>query len=135
MSPPVGSTLMREVMAGGLTVDGEWFLPGTDIAVPHYALHHDERYFPDPSEFKPQRCLSKHSSTTVDVGLELDDTVDSQHEASSSPEALAASAFTAFGVGITSCIGKYLAYREIALLAARTIWLFDMRLAPGSTLD
>lgn len=29
LTPPVGSTLMREVLPGGLTVDGELFPPGT----------------------------------------------------------------------------------------------------------
>lgn len=134
LSPPVGSTLMREVLPGGLTVDGEWFPPGTDIAVPHYALHHDEQYYPDPFTFKPQRWLSKDSSETIDVGLDLETPNDAQDKASSSPESLAASAFTAFGVGRTSCIGKYLAYQEISLVVARTLWGFDMRLEPGSTL-
>ncbi|KAF2470541.1 benzoate 4-monooxygenase cytochrome-like protein P450 [Lindgomyces ingoldianus] len=118
MSPPVGSTLMREVLPGGLTVDGDWFPPGTDLAVPHYALHHDESYFPKSFLFKPERWLSgsprDRKSSTID--------------------STAASAFTAFGTGRTSCIGKYLAYQEISLVVARTVWLFDMRLQPGSTL-
>jgi len=134
MNPPVGSTLMREVMLGGLTVDGEWFPPGTDIAVPHYALHHDEQYFPEPFTFKPQRWLSKNSLNTINVGINIETTADVQDKASNTPESLAASAFTAFGVGRTSCIGKYLAYQEVALVVARTVWLFDMRLEPGSTL-
>ena len=43
-------------------------------------------------------------------------------------------AFTAFGVGRTSCISKYLAYQEISLVVARTLWLYDMRKEPGSAL-
>ena len=43
-------------------------------------------------------------------------------------------AFTAFGVGRTSCFGKYLAYQEISLVVAQTIWLFDMRTEPESNL-
>ncbi|KAF2680559.1 benzoate 4-monooxygenase cytochrome-like protein P450 [Lentithecium fluviatile CBS 122367] len=134
INPPVGSTLMREVLPGGLSVDGEWFPPGTDVGVPHYALHHDEHYFPDPFTFKPQRWLAKGSSNTIDIGFNQETTDDAQDKVSTSPESLAASAFTAFGAGRTSCIGKYLAYQEISLVVARTIWLFDMRLEPGSTL-
>ncbi|KAF1995582.1 cytochrome P450 [Amniculicola lignicola CBS 123094] len=139
LTPPVGSTLMREVSPGGLSVDGLWFPPGTDIAVPHYALHHDERYFPDAFTFKPERWLSKAtgSSDTIDVDVTPDlslELIGSAREKASAPESLAASAFTAFGVGRTSCIGKYLAYQEILLVVARTLWLFDMRLEPGSTL-
>jgi cytochrome P450 len=72
MSPPIGSTLMREVMSGGLTADGERFPPGADIAVPHYALQHDEQYFTDPFTFKPQRWLSTDSSNMIDIGLDLE---------------------------------------------------------------
>lgn len=134
INPPVGSTLMREVLPGGLSVDGEWFPPGTDIGVPHYALHHDEHYFPDPFTFKPQRWLAQGSSNTVDIGSNQKATDDAQGKVSASHQSLAASAFAAFGVGRTSCIGKYLVYQEISLVVARTIWLFDMRLEPGSTL-
>jgi cytochrome P450 len=134
LSPPVGSTLMREVLPGGLIVDGEWFPPGTDIGVPHYALQHDEHYFPDPFIFKPQRWLAQGSSDTIDIGSHQRPTDGVRDKASTSPESLAASAFAAFGVGRTSCIGKYLAYQEISLVVARTIWLFDLRLEPGSTL-
>jgi cytochrome P450 len=134
LSLPVGSTLMREVLPGGLTVDGEWFPPGTDIAVPHYALHHDEQYFPGPFRFSPQRWLSNASCTTIKAGLDMGTMEDAQNQAPTSPEAPNSNAFTPFGFGRTSCIGKYLAYQEISLVVARTIWLFDMRLEPGSTL-
>ncbi|KAF2268727.1 cytochrome P450 [Lojkania enalia] len=134
LSPPVDSTLMREVLPGGLTVDGEWYPPGTDIAVPHYALHHDERYVAKPFVFKPQRWISKDSSVAIDVGLSLEATEERQNWDSSSLESIATSAFTAFGVGRTSCFGKYLAYQESSLVVAQTIWLFDMRTEPESTL-
>ena len=124
LTPSVGSTLMREVLAGGLVVDGEWFPPGTDMGVPHYTLHHHEAYFAKPFEFKPERWLSgdlNFPNTTGPGSVE-------------SERALAASAFTPFGFGRTSCIGKYLAYQEISLTLARMIWLYEMRIQPGSTL-
>ncbi len=31
-------------------------------------------------------------------------------------------------------MGKYLAYQETAIALARMLWLFDVRLQPGSTL-
>jgi Cytochrome P450 len=36
----------------------------------------------------------------------------------------------AFGVGRTSCIGKYLAYQEMSLVLARVICLYDIRIEP-----
>ena len=47
---------------------------------------------------------------------------------------LAHSTFCPFGLGRTSCVGKYLAYQEMAIALTRMLWLFDMRLQPGSTL-
>lgn len=119
MSPAVGSILPREILPGGLVVDREWFPPGVDIGVPHYALHHNPDNFTDPFSFKPERWLE----SGVDGGT-----------GASKPEvALAQSAFAAFGVGRTSCVGKYLAYQEMSLVIARLVWLYDMRLQDGST--
>lgn len=121
MNSPIGSTLMREALPGGIKIDGEWFPPGTDLGVPHYALHHDERYFPDAFTFKPERWLT-------------DEPASAKNGSSTEASLRTNAAFVAFGVGRTSCIGKYLAYQEISLVMARTLWLYDMRIEPGSTL-
>jgi cytochrome P450 len=130
LNPPVASTLMREVLPGGITVNGEWFPPGTDIGVPHYALHHDEAYFPDPFTYKPERWFSNDDRSSLDSSVDGGSHVVEELEGTSGADA----AFTAFGVGRTSCIGRYLAYQEISLVIARTVWLYDMRIEPGSTL-
>lgn len=127
LTPSIGSTLMREVRAGGLVVDGEWFPPGTDIGVPHYALHHNEAYFSDPFAFRPERWLSVSMSSNG-ANAKLEQEQEPSAASASSP------AFTPFGVGRTSCIGRYLAYQEISLVIAYMLWQFDMRLQPGSTL-
>ena len=51
-----------------------------------------------------------------------------------SEQVSAMSAFTPFGSGRTSCIGRYLAYQEMSLTLARMIWLYEMRIQPGSTM-
>ena len=48
------------------------------------------------------------------------------------PGAGQAPAFTPFGAGRASCIGKTLAYQEISLMLARLVWLYDMRIEPGN---
>ena len=116
LSPAIGALLPREILPGGLTVDGEHFPAGVDIGVPSYSLHHNEAYYPDPFSFKPERWLLPENGSP---GPAL---------------ALARSAFCAFGAGRTSCVGKYLAYQEMAIALARILWLFDLRLTPGSTL-
>lgn len=114
LSPGVGAVLQREVLPGGLVVDNEWFPPGTDIAVPHYTLHHNEDYYDRPFEFIPERWIAKESSE-ADVSL-------------------ARSAFIPFGVGRASCVGKVLSYHEMTIMLARIVWLYDMRLLPGCSI-
>lgn len=108
--PPTGSLLPREVLPGGITIDGEYFPAGVDIGVPHFALHHNEGYFPEPFRYHPERWIDCDQATAI----------------------AQSDAFAAFGVGRTSCIGKNLAYQEIRLVLGRLIWLYDMRLANGN---
>ena len=113
-TPPVGASLPREVCAGGIIVDGLFFPPGIDLSVPAYGLHHNETYFPDSFTYKPERWIVGEEGTTKES------------------LALAQSAYHPFGVGRTSCIGKRLAYTEMSIIVARILWLFELRLQPGS---
>lgn len=117
LSPSVGGILPREVLPGGLQFDGHAFPAGTIMGTPHYAIHHNEVYYPDPFTFKPSRWLteSDEDPTTTD-SLEI-----------------ARSAFCPFSIGPRSCAAKALAYAEMELLLARVVWLFDIRLKEQST--
>ena len=112
MSPPIPSILPREVLPGGISIDGEYIPAGVDVGVPHYAIHHNDKYFPESFSYKPERWLPG-------FGFDIP---------------LARSTFTPFGVGRTSCVGQYLAYQEMSLILARLVWQFDMRIQMGSTL-
>ncbi|KAI9871341.1 MAG: hypothetical protein M1830_003014 [Pleopsidium flavum] len=112
LSPPVGGLLPREVLPGGITIDGHHFPAGTDIGTPHYALHHKEDYFPDAFAYKPERWLVGADVTAESVEL-------------------AHSAFCPFSVGPRGCIGKGIAYLELSIAVARVVWLYDVRLASG----
>ena len=116
VTPPVGATLPREVCAGGITVDGHHFPAGIDVGVPAYGLHHNADYFPDPYSYKPERWLL-HEPGTTEESL-----------------ARANSAYHPFGVGRTSCIGKRFAYLEMSIILARILWIYEIRLQPGSSL-
>jgi len=120
LSPPIGGLLHRQILPGGLTVEGERIPAGVEIGVPHYAIHHKETYYPEPFSFRPERWIV--SSGPSEPGT------------SEAAVSLAQSAFCAFGVGRTSCIGKTLAYTEMSIILARMMWLYDLRLRPGSTL-
>jgi cytochrome P450 len=117
MTPPVAGILPRQVLAGGMDVDGHHIPAGMDVGVPIYAIHHNPTCFPQPFEYLPERWLSDASANPLHDRL---------------PDAQAA--FTPFSIGPRGCIGKGLAYVELTVTIARVLFLYDLRIAPGSTL-
>ncbi|KAK2623903.1 hypothetical protein QTJ16_006537 [Diplocarpon rosae] len=116
LSPPVGGIMPREVLAGGLEIDGLHLPAGVVVGTPHYALHHNPLYYPAPFSFHPGRWI-----------------VGSSPEVTSESVALAQSAFCPFSVGPRSCIGKGLAYAELMTTLARVVFMYDMKLAEGTS--
>ena len=115
LSPSVGGLLPREVLAGGITVDGEKIPAGTVIGTPHYTIHHNSAYYPEPFTYKPERWMAD--------GAEVRD----------EDVAVAQSAFCPFSIGPRGCIGKGLAYIEMTITLARVLYLYDVRRAQGVT--
>jgi cytochrome P450 len=122
LCPPAAAHLPREVLTGGLTVDGHFFPKGTAVGTSAYAIHHNPEYFPEPFAFKPERWIpsSSKSSSSDDGGVSPEDLAKSK------------SAFCAFSLGTRGCIGKSLAYLELTLAIARALWCFDIRKPEGS---
>ncbi|CAI6018320.1 unnamed protein product [Clonostachys chloroleuca] len=121
MSPPAPGMLWREKIPpkkladGGkedppLVVDGHVIPSGSQVAVNIYALHHNEEYFSDPFKFIPERWLTAEGRDS---------------------SSLMRRAFAPFGVGGRSCAGKAVAYLEISLTMAKTLYYFDLEIAPG----
>ncbi|KAM3565576.1 hypothetical protein MY1884_000109 [Beauveria asiatica] len=119
LSPSVGGILPREILAGGMTIDGHTLPVGTVVGVPHYAVQHNEDYFPDPYSYVPERWLPGAKNSALGRETSQDDV------------SLAASAFCPFSIGPRGCIGKALAYAEMTTTLARTIYTYDMRKAVG----
>ncbi len=114
MAPPVPTTPWRMQDPNDnqpLIVDGHIIPRGTTIGVNTYALHHNEAYFPNAFSYRPERWLATPHNTEA--------------------RKLAQSAFAAFSVGARSCAGKSMAYLEISLTLAKTLWYFDFEAAPG----
>lgn len=119
LSPSVGGLLPREVQAGGMTIGGEHIPAGTVVGTPHYTIHHNAEYYPQPFRYEPERWLvGAACAATGRVTAE-----DDLHRAQS--------AFCPFSVGPRGCIGKGLAYVEMSVTIARTLFLYDMRKAVG----
>jgi cytochrome P450 len=117
MTPPVAGALPRQVLAGGIDIDGHHIPAGIDVGVPHYAIHHNPDYYPRPFDYIPERWLSDSSANPHHTKLSD-----------------AHSAFCPFSIGPRGCIGKGLAYVELTVTIARVLFPYDLRLAPGSTL-
>ncbi|KAF2008812.1 cytochrome P450 [Aaosphaeria arxii CBS 175.79] len=110
MSPSVGQTLAREVPAGGATVDGEFIPAGCDVGVPLYALHHNEKYYPDPFDYNPERWMVEKEGASQQV---LDQYT----------------AYNPFSVGPRSCMGKGVALVEMMATFAVVMFRLDFKIA------
>ncbi len=73
-------------------------------------------YFPEPFAFRPGRWIER-----------------GQGGAEGTAESVkgAREAFCPFSVGPRGCVGRGMAYLELAVALARVVWLFDFRLASG----
>jgi len=110
MCPPKASSLPREVLAGGITIDGEHYPPGTTLGTPIYVLHHDSDIYPNPWSYIPERWIADKESV-----------------------AAARSAFCPFIIGPMNCIGKKMAYIALKQALAHLLWRYDMRQAGEET--
>ena len=117
MTPPVAAELQREVLVGGIVVDGHPLEQGLKVGSSNYSLHYNEDAFPDPFTFKPERWI-------------LDE------RAGITPEILARSeaAFMPFSIGARACPGKGLAYLEMSIIMAKYLYWLDVRAVEGDDL-
>ncbi|KAI1763248.1 cytochrome P450 [Hypoxylon sp. FL1150] len=121
MSPSVGGILPREVLNGGITIDGKFIPAGTVVGTPHYTVHHNSAYYPRPFSYLPERWIAgSPKSFGYDGGVIAEGDV-----------ALAQSAFCPFSIGPRGCIGKGLAYIEMMTTLARVLYLYDLRKSSG----
>lgn len=116
MAPATTITAWREedpqsTSAEPFVVDGHVIPHGTYVGVNSYCLMHHEAYFPEPFAFRPERWLAGEEGS---YGM-----------------AKMRSAFIPFAVGSGSCLGKGMAYLEMSLVIAKTLWHFDFEKAAG----
>lgn len=125
MSPSVGGLLPREVLPGGTTIDGDFIPAGTVVGVPHYTIHHNPAYYPEPFQFNPERWMAGSEQAGEK------ETAEARSTMSADRVARAQAAFCPFSIGPRGCIGKGLAYVEMSVTLARTLFLYDLRRAVG----
>ena len=108
MNPVNGSALWREVMLGGATIDGRAVPAGVDVGVGIYSIHHQDDYYPEPYQYRPERWI-----VTEDNPQEVVD--------------VARSAWAPFSIGPRGCVGKPTAILQLSIVLARVVFLYDMR--------
>jgi cytochrome P450 len=85
------------------------------VGVNPYCIMHNEKYFPEPFRFRPERWLeSEQESIDEEKG-----------------RVAMRAAFAPFALGETGCLGKGMAYHEMSLVVAKTLWHFDFEKASG----
>ena len=118
MNPPVGPDVDREVLAGGIAIEGQFLPPGPEFSVSLYSLHHNEDAFLlDAFKFKTEHWIPDEKA-----GITI------AHIATYS------SAFAPFSTGPRGCPGKILAYLEMSIVMAKILFLADIRAAEGNEL-
>ena len=112
MSPPGAAEGAREVLPGGITVEGHFIKAGFTIGTAIYALQHDQEIFQDPFVFRPERWLVSENVSRESV-------------------AKVESACFPFSIGIRGCPGKRLAYQEMTTAMATVMLRMDFCAVAG----
>ena len=88
-------------------IDGHRIKKGANVLIPIHAIHHDERFWPDPERFDPERFMGENARA--------------HHR----------SAYLPFGGGRRVCIGSSFALMEATLITALMSRRFVYDLEPG----
>jgi cytochrome P450 len=115
--PSGPSELSREVLSGGIQIKGEHYPAGTIVGTLPWANSRSQEAFGDPETFRPERWIADEST-----GVSKEDV------------AWARKNFHPFISGPGNCVGRNLAMAEMMLTVARTLYRFEIRRNPGSTL-
>ncbi|KAB5578096.1 cytochrome P450 67, partial [Coniochaeta sp. 2T2.1] len=116
MAPPVPAEPPRVVREGGTTIDGHYFPEGTLLSTAFWAQHYNEEYYPQPYSFQPERWIVGEERSTEDS------------------VALAERSFCAFSTGSRGCVGKNMAWLEMRIVMAKTLWRYEVIKDPKSNL-
>lgn len=101
--PPTATGLPRQCLTKGAMVAGHYIPPGVTVSVPTYTMHHDEKLFPDPWAFKPERWLEADTSNLKQYSMP-------------------------FSHGARACIGRNISYIEQQIAVASLVHRYDFQL-------
>ncbi|KAI0182980.1 benzoate 4-monooxygenase cytochrome P450 [Xylaria flabelliformis] len=107
----------REVLPGGILIKGEYYPEGTIVGTSNWANSYNQEVYGDAGVFRPERWIVNES-----CGITKEEVMRIKRN------------FNPFSSGPFNCVGKNLAMAEMMIVVARTLYLFEIRRAPGSTL-
>ncbi|KAI1849145.1 hypothetical protein JX266_005106 [Neoarthrinium moseri] len=115
--PPGPCEPPREILSGGLKIMNNHYPKGTIVGTAPWCDSRNEEVYGDPGIFRPERWIVDEAA-----GVTKEMVADIRTN------------FHPFLTGPGSCAGKNIAMAEIMLVVAKTLLIFDIRKAPGSTL-
>lgn len=116
LAPAVPLASLRSVEKGGLTLAGGEHIPeGTIVGTSLYTMQRNPEYFDQPNSFHPERWLIDPATGVTEESVNR-----------------ALQAFAPFGIGPRKCVGWRLGWLELNVMLARTLFLYDLRLASGA---
>jgi cytochrome P450 len=101
--PPTTFGLPRRTPPEGIPILGDYIAGNTTVSISAYVAHRDEKVFPDPEAYRPERWLGQDSK-----GLQ--------------------GAFLSFSAGARGCIGRNISYLEQTVLLASVVHRYDFAL-------
>jgi cytochrome P450 len=104
----------REVLKGGLVIDGKFVPEGTTVGCAAWATFHSEECYGDPWVYRPERWI-----------------IDPETGVTGEDVAKAHSSFHPFLIGTGNCVGQKIAMLELLVFVGRTLWRMDVRNADG----
>ncbi|KAI4176008.1 MAG: hypothetical protein LQ343_001290 [Gyalolechia ehrenbergii] len=117
LNPPVTADMNREVLPGGLTVDGHFLQEGTNVGVAPFSPHRNQTVFREPFAFTPKQWIPDEKTGITAASV-----------------VVCESAFRPFSIGSRGCPGKQLAYLEMSITMAKVLFLYDVRAVEGDDL-
>ena len=116
MAPAVPSELSRTVLAGGQMIEGKLYPAGVTVGTSEWSNGRSDEYG-DPNVYRPERWI-----VNEEAGVTAEEV------------ARISSYFHPFSHGWGNCPGQNLAMLELLTTIARTLYRFNVRAEPGSTL-
>ncbi|SCN64487.1 related to benzoate 4-monooxygenase cytochrome P450 [Fusarium fujikuroi] len=106
LTPPVAAAPFREVLKGGIIINGHYVPEGTNVRTGLFSIQHNQDYFHNPFEFIPKRWLSERKNARPH-----------------NPDA-----HIPFSIGPRVCLKRALAHAKLNLAIAIICWKIDFNI-------